>query len=258
MWKERVVRLKHLMLIIFVVVAWEAVVVFLNLPVYKLPRPSVIFTYIIENAQYVFYHTGLTISAAVLGFLIALMFSFFVAIGIVFSKKIKSMLFPLVLVIRVLPKIVLIPIFILWLGTGIQMKLVVVFLISFFPLVVNTTLGLMEVHPDLVDLARSLGGSTRDIFIKIRIPNSLPYIFTGMKIAIAYSVIGAIIAEFIAGQTGIGWLMTEGKAFFNLPQAFAALLLAAIVGFTLFRAVMLLEKKVVTWRKREEIILGTI
>jgi len=256
-WKKIVVRLRPLILLALIFVAWEAAVVVLNIPGFKLPRPSSIFSFMVENAQYLLHHTGLTVIEAVLGFLLAVGVSIPIALGIVFSKNLEVTVFPLVVVVNVLPKIALVPVFIVWFGTGMSMKVMIVFLIAFFPLVVNTVLGLRDVDPDLVDIARSMGASTRQIFTKIRIPHSVPYLFTGMRIAIVLSVVGAIIAEFVAGTTGIGWLIIYGKAMFNTPQIFAALFSAAIVGIVLFRIVVLMERKLMPWRIREEATLGT-
>lgn len=256
-WKKIVVRLRPLILLALVFVAWEAAVVVLNIPRIKLPRPSSIFDFMVGNAPYLLHHTGLTVYEAVLGFLLAVAVSIPISIGIVFSKHIEVTVFPLVVVIQVLPKIALVPVFIVWFGTGVSMKVIIVFFLSFFPLVINTVLGLRDVDPDLVNIARSLGASTRQIFTKIRIPHSVPYLFTGMRIAIVLSVVGAIIAEFVAGMTGIGWLIIDGKAMFNTPQIFAALFSAAIVGLVLFRIVVLVEGKLMPWRKREEATLGT-
>lgn len=256
-WKEIVAKLRPIIFLILVFVVWEAAVVFLNLPAFKLPRPSSIFSFMGGNAPYLLHHTSITVLEAVLGFLLAMAVSIPIATGMVLSKNVEITVFPLVLVIQVVPKIAIVPVFLIWFGTGVPMKILLVFFITFFPLVVNTVLGLRDVDPDLVNLVRSLGAGRRQIFTKIRFPNSVPYIFTGMKIAIVLSLVGAIIAEFVAGNTGIGWLIVHGKAWFNIPQVFAALFLAAIVGLALFWAVVLLEKKLIPWRKRAGATLGT-
>lgn len=255
--KEIVYRLKPIIFLILVFVVWEAAVISLNLPRMKLPRPSSVFSFMAGNASYLLRHTSTTVLTAVLGFLLAMGLSIPIATGMVLSKNVEITVFPIVLVIQVVPKIAIIPIFIIWFGTGLTMKLLLVLLIAFFPLVVNTVLGLRDVNPDLVDLARSLGASRRQVFTKIRFPNSLPYLFTGMKIAIVVSLVGTIIAEFVTGNTGLGWLIVHGKAWFIIPELFAALFIAAIVGLALFWTVVLLEKKLIPWRKRAEATLGT-
>jgi NitT/TauT family transport system permease protein len=146
-----------------------------------------------------------------------------------------------------IPTVAIAPILVIWFGPGDAARLIVVFLIAFFPIVVNTTAGLLRADDDLVALVRGLNASRWKIFTKIRLPNALPYLFTGMRISIALSVIGAVVAEFVAATEGLGYVVFSGATNMDTKLVFAAVVILAVMGIVLFQLVRLAQAIVVPW-----------
>jgi NitT/TauT family transport system permease protein len=158
---------------------------------------------------------------------------------------------PIISVFNSLPKIVLAPLFLIWLGYGFMANVTIAILVAFFPIVLNTTVGLESVDEDLLDLVRYLNASKLQVFIKIRIPNSLPYVFSGLKISATMSVVGAIVGEFVASSKGLGFVIKDSQAMLNTPPMFASLILVSAVGLGLFSLISWLEKVSMPWNRNE-------
>jgi NitT/TauT family transport system permease protein len=155
---------------------------------------------------------------------------------------------PIIALFNSLPKIALAPLFLLWFGFGIVPNIMIAVLIAFFPVVINTATGLNAVEEDLLDLVRYLDASKWQVFLKIRLPNSLPYVFSGFKISATLCVVGVIVGEFIASTQGLGYLIKSSQGTMDTPPMFASLILISILGLSFFGAISLLERLVMPWQ----------
>ena len=259
MGKSRVVPIKKVLLpILYLVVffgIWQFVVVFFNIKQFILPSPVQIFSHLFVPSIAKQYNWGRHISATLMEVLVSFMATAIVGIGIAilitWSALFNKLLSPLIVLFNSLPKIALAPLFLIWFGYGFVPNIMVAFLVAFFPVVINTVAGLKDVDEDLLDLVRYLNASKRDIFLKIRIPNSLSYIFAGLKISATMCVVGSIVGEFIAAEKGLGYLLRDAQAFIDTPTMFACLLLLSVMGLSLFYAIGWLEKVCMPWNRVE-------
>ena len=154
---------------------------------------------------------------------------------------------PIVYSINSIPKIALAPLFIIWLGFGLMPKLLIVFLLCFFPIVVSSVAGFKSVDPDVMDFARSTGASPTRMFFKIRLPQALPEIFTGLKIGAALSATAAVVAEFVASDRGLGYLLQQYNGQLETPKVFAIIVLLSLIGLAIYYFVELVERLVIPW-----------
>ena len=156
-----------------------------------------------------------------------------------------------------MPKSAFAPLMVIWIGYGLVSKMAIAFLVAFFPIVINTVVGLKEVEPELLELARINRGSDLDVFKKIRLPNSLPYMFAGIKVAIVLSVTGAIVAEFVAANEGLGYLVLQANYSLDTAFALVILLILALLSLALITALEILQRKIVPWSAEVRQIEGS-
>lgn len=241
-------------------VAWHLAVVIFDIPQYVLPLPWNVLVELVEqwNVQ-LFEQTMITFQEAVGGFLLAIAVSVPLAILITYSDLLNRLVMPALVVSQVIPKIALAPLFVIWLGFGILPKILMSFLVAFFAIVVSTVVGLRNIEPNMLHLSRSMGASTLQTFLKVRLPNSLPTFFGGLKVGVTLAVIGAIVGEFVGAGSGLGHLTIIAMASLNLPLTFAAVLMMGVIGVVMYGAVELLERLAVPWKKSDELtgIQGT-
>ena len=174
---------------------------------------------------------------------------FGVGLGILIalSRRFYQCVYPLIVAFQVVPKVALAPLFIVWFGLGTTSRVLLAFVIAFFPMIVNTYVGIQSTDPVMVRMARSFSASRWTIFYKIELPTALPFIFAGLKIGMTFAVIGIIVAEFVTAQRGLGYLMMFAEGNLDMPLLMAALLVLCVVGVLLYAAVALVEKLVVRW-----------
>ncbi|HXV81814.1 MAG TPA: ABC transporter permease [Candidatus Binatia bacterium] len=245
-------RLLRVTIFYFVVlVFWEVLIRLLHVPDWLLPAPSQILDVIGDKNSVVLSHTLVTLEETLLGFLLALVVGVIFAIGIVHFALLRDTLYPSLIMFNSFPKVAIAPLFVVWIGVGIESKIANAFLTALFPIVLNTIMGLTDMDPELLELVRSMSKSRWVLFWKIRLPHSLPYLFAGCKIAIPLAVIGAIVGEFISGRSGLGYLVLSANNYFNTPLAFTALLYLVLMSLALYGMVILAEKLIVPWYRRE-------
>lgn len=228
-----------------VLLVWEFGVPILGLTELILPLPSSIAETMFIHWQMLLKHARVTLLESLYGFLLGIGVGVPLALGIFSWKVFERMVYPVLVVLNTVPKVALAPILVLWFGFGWTPKILVGFLIAFFPIVISTVVGLQGMDKDMVHLARSMGASKWQIFVKIRLPVALPSIFGGLKVAITLAVIGAVIGEYIAAEEGLGYLQLLANSEFNSPLNFAALMLIALMGVLLFLVIEFLEKLLV-------------
>lgn len=222
--------------------AWEGAVYLFNVPIYMLPPPSKVAHLAVSESPLLFRHALSTSWAILLGFGIAVLVGIPIATLMIYSASFHRGIYPILITAQVLPKVALAPLFIVWFGFGLIPKVLMTFLIAFFPIVVDTLAGLSAVRPESLMLLRSMGGSRWQSFWKVRLPTALPHIFSGLKIAMTFAVVGAIVAEFVASESGLGYVLVEARASLNMVLVFAAIIWLIAIGFIFYFAVELAEK----------------
>ena len=226
---------------------WEAVVRGAGIKPYLLPTPSAVLVEFAGRPMWYLQHAYYTVMETLIGFAGAVLLGVIMAVGIVYSRWLEQTLYTLLVTLNAIPKIAIAPIFITWLGAGLEPKIVIAVFVAIFPIVIDTVLGLRSVDPEMLNLAKSLGGSRFQVLWKIRAPCALPSLFAGMKVGITLAFIGAIVGEFIAAEVGLGYVVVASQVRFDTPQMFAAISLLALLGLVLFYAIELAENLSVPW-----------
>jgi NitT/TauT family transport system permease protein len=239
--------LKLSLTLIALVAAWELLCRALNIPVFLIPAPSQVAWRLYEKRDLYLIHTWTTLYETTAGFLLAVVFGILCAAIIVVIPKLRDIVMPLLLVAQLVPKVAIAPLLLIWFGYGLFPKVLVAFLVAFFPIVVNGASGLASVQPELLDLGHSLQASRWQTFWKFRIPTALPELFSGMKVAVTLAIIGAIIGEFVGGNRGLGYLIIVANQELDTPLAFAAIFLLSVAGIALYAIVEMLERMLIPW-----------
>ncbi len=232
-----------------IILAWEVIVTLTKYPTYLLPRPSLIFTQLIANFNSLLYHTGITLSEAVIGFLIANSLALILAVAFAHSETVKTGLHPFVIALQTTPIIAMAPLLVLWFGTDVGSKIAAAALVSFFPTIVNGVKGLKSVDDEALDLFNSLSATHWQIFKKLKFPHALPFLFSALKTSAALSVIGAIVGEFVGANKGIGYVILVSTYHMETVKMFTGIIMAAMAGMFFFWLVAMIEKKIVFWQK---------
>jgi len=229
------------------VLVWEAAVWIFAVKDYLLPAPSAIVVELVRRWPRIFDGAKATTQQIVLGYAIAIVVSVPLAMGIAFSAWMERNVYPLIVAFQVIPKIALAPIFVIWLGIGLVSKLLMVFLLCFFPMLVNNVAGFRGVNPEVMEFARSTGANGWRLFRMIRLPSALPSMFTGFKIGAVNAVTGAVVSEFVAADRGLGYLLQEYGGNMQSGAVFATVLLLSAIGLSIYYLVEFLERASIPW-----------
>ena|ERR1700677_2081323 len=216
---------------------------------FVLPAPSAVAVVLFEGIRDGLFIGGIasTLSSTVSGFTIAAVLAFAIGGTLVAFPRLENIFYPFIVAFQALPKIAIAPLVIIWLGLGSTSKIVIVIIVCFFPILVNTMQGLRLRERERQELAMALGASKWQIFRYIRLPASLPYVFAGLRVAAVFALIGSITAEFVGSRSGLGVMLIEQKAIFNVPAVFAILLILMVIGLLLNGLMTLGEKKLTFW-----------
>lgn len=249
-----------LVTLVALVVVWELAVDLFRVPEYILPTPRGIAAAMVKEWRYLALHTWITVQEVLLGFAMAVAVGIPVAMVIVYSPVAERAIYPLLVGSQSVPKIAIAPLLIFWAGLGLFPKVLVAFLISFFPIIIDTVVGLRSVEPEMLHLARSMGAGAGRTFLKIRFPSALPNIFAGLKVAVTLAVVGAIVGEFIQADRGLGYALLQANAVMDTRLGFAAIIVLSAVGIALFVAVDWIERRLIPWHAshRSELAAGTL
>src|SRR5215475_11044480 len=229
---------------------WEAAVDLFRIPVFFLPPPSVIARAFVDFWPAIYRNSVFTLSTTALGFALAVGFGLLLGLVVGWSRTIYAGLYPLMVGFNAIPKVAVVPILVLWFGIGFIPAVLTAFLISFFPIVVNVATGLATIEPEMEDVLKALGASKLDIMRNVGIPSTLPYFFGSLKVAITLAFVGSVISESIASNYGIGNLMLQAQAQFQVPLIFAGLVALAVEGIVMYWAMALLEARMTKWAQR--------
>lgn len=224
-------------LLVLIIVVWQLVVSVFSPPAFLLPAPADVWSAIWSQTLRWDRHIWITVQEAVGGFVLAVAAGLTLGILIAWSALLSRTILPLLVVFNVLPKVAVAPLFIIYLGFGIFPNMVTAATIAFFPIVINTSIGLMRTDEDLIDLGRSLSAPKWKIFLRLRLPSATPYILSALKVATTLAVTGAIVAEFVASQGGLGNLLIATQVTLQMSIAFATLFWMVSIGLVLYYAV---------------------
>ena len=226
---------------------WEIAVKVFELPSYLLPPPSEIAQVMVERRQDLLEHGWVTAYEMLMGYALAIAVAIPMAISITASPSFDRFITPILLFFQTVPKISLAPLFLVWFGVGVLPKVLVAFLISFFPIIIDTAVGLRSIHPDMIDLARSMGATRFQIFYRFRLPTSLPYLFSGLKVASTLAVVGAVVGEFVGADKGLGYLLLVANSNLLTALMFGAIFALTAQGLILFYVIQYLETILIPW-----------
>ncbi len=240
-----------MLVMLALLVVWQLAVMGLGVKEYILPTPlQAVRT--LSDPNYRWTANFLATLYAVLGaFALSAVLGVALAIVIVWNDMLMRSVMPVLVLFNTLPKIALAPLFVVWLGYGIWPNIVIGTTIAFFPMVVNTAVGLASADPEMLDLVRTLKASRWQVLRKIRFPNAVPYIFVGLKLNATMSVIGALVGEFVASEKGLGSLIITGGVTMQTASIFASLVLISGMGLALYGVVVAVERVVAPWAQRE-------
>ncbi|HEU4660923.1 MAG TPA: ABC transporter permease [Pseudolabrys sp.] len=242
---------------IAMLVFWEVAVRAFHVRSIVLPPPSEIIVAMIARRDLLLTHLWPSLYLTVLGFALSVIGGIAVAILITYSSILRKGFYPIIIVSQVIPKISIAPLFIVWFGTGTMSSLLLAFLIAFFPMTINSALGFQSIDEDIARMARTFMASDWQVFWKIRMPNALPYIFSGMKISITLAIIGVIVSEFVASQEGIGYLIKLAGGLLDTPLMMAAITVLSIAGLILYGLIAHAERRIVYWQTSSDVSAAT-
>jgi len=231
-------------------VVWEVLCRGLNVPLTILPAPSDVFGALWQYRKPIAENSFVTLWTTLAGFLIATAFGLVLGVAVGWNRALYAGIYPVLIGFNSIPKVAVVPVLILWFGLGEIPAVMTAFLISFFPIVVNVATGLATTEPELEDVLRALGASKLDIMRKVGIPRSLPYFFGSLKVAITLAFVGAVVSETVGANKGIGKLMLDAQASFQVPIVFAGLLVLAVLGIVLYAATAAIEAHFTGWAFR--------
>jgi NitT/TauT family transport system permease protein len=239
----------RLLLLVASLALWEAAVRTLRIPAFILPPPSAIGDALARGAASGIYlqHFFVTLAETLLGFALGSTVAFVLGTALAASPLIEYFLYPYIVMFQSMPKVALAPLVVVWFGLGLTSKVVSAALIAFFPLLVNTIVGLRSAEEDRVDLMRSLGATQLQIFWMLRLPSALSFIMAGLEVAIVFSLVGAIVAEFVGSEAGLGMLIQSRNFSMDVAGEFAVLFILAVMGLALNAVLAAVRRRVLFW-----------
>ena len=237
---------------------WEGAVWLFEIPLFLVPPPSLVLVETINKFPMILMHTLTTGYETLLAFLLSVAIGVPVAVSIVSSRPVERAAYPLLVASQAVPKVAIAPLLTIWFGFGLAPKVYIAFLIAFFPIVVSTVVGLKSVPTELIHLGRSMGFNPIKMFLKIRLPHALPSMFGGMQVAIALSLVGAIVAEFTGASAGLGYLLIVTIGTLDTVVMFAGILASIVLGVVLFSVVVWIEHWAIPWHSSQRLQAGAV
>jgi len=230
-------------------VVWEAGVRLSGTPAYILPTPSAILARTWTDLPYLLSQAADTLGEALVGLLLASLLGLTAALAMAHSRSVERAFFPLMVALKVTPMVVIAPLLILWLGFGPAPKVIVAALLSFFPILSNALIGLRSVNPRALEFMRSLNASRWEILRELRLPQSLPYLLSAYKTSATLSIIGAVVAEWVGADRGLGHVIILANSNLDMTTLLAAVLILAILGIALYVIVEAIERRALFWHE---------
>jgi NitT/TauT family transport system permease protein len=237
-------------LVVILLAGWELIVRLLDVPRYILPPPNEIVTALFNGVTsgVLVLHTWVTLQEVLLGFCLAIVFATVIASLVTRWGLVERAFMPLIVALQAVPKVALAPLLLTWFGFGMTSKVVTTALLAFFPLLINLIAGIQSADRERMEMFRGLGATKWQTFRMLQMPTALPYFFAGLKIAVTFSIIGAIVAEFVGAQAGLGYMIQLSSTNLNVATTFAVLVILSVIGMTLTSLIGWLGAKVVFWQ----------
>lgn len=237
---------------VILIAAWQLVVVAFRVPEYLVPPPSTFMARLFASRDLIWSQSLVTGAEVLQGFAVAALVSVPLALLIVSVRTVEQAFYPMVVFLQLIPKIAVAPLFIVWFGFGQFPKVLLTFLLCFFPILVNSMTGFKAIDPRLLYLTRSMGAKTWQTFVFVRLPAAMPFIFSGLKVAIVMAVTGAIVGEFVGSNAGLGFLLLRGSSYLDTALIFAVLVALSVMGLIFSYAVEAGERLIMPWQYKEE------
>ena len=244
-------RILSILLLCLVLVIWQASPVLFKIPAFILPSASAVAVGLwrgLTNGLYL-YHGAVTLFEVLAGFALGGSLGLALGVAVALNRRFAYFIYPYIIMFQSMPKVALAPLFVLWFGLGVTSKIVTAALVAFFPMMINTISGLNSADKDRIDLIRSLGGSERQVFTMLRFPSALPFIMAGLEIAMALSLIGTVVTEFLGADAGLGMLMQSMNFMMDVAGSFSVLIILAIVGLVLNQTLIMIRNRVLFWER---------
>lgn len=239
-----------LLTFVLILAAWYAAVRVWDVPTSVVPSPELALEMIVgTQAEYLINQTAFTLWEVWLGFAIAIITGVALALALASSRVLDQAVSPILVAFNAIPKIAIGPMLVMWFGYGIEPKVLVVVLLSFFPIVLSTMAGLKAVPADLIELTQSMDASRIKTFLKVRVPWALPQFFTGLKLGISLAFVGAVVGEFIGGNEGIGYVIASSRSQLNTPLAFAGIFLLGLMSVLSYYLIVWAERLLLPWAR---------
>lgn len=242
--------------VIGLLVIWRGACMLCDIPPFLLPSPHAIAQSMAKWTAPILENAGYALLATLAGFVLAVVLGVALGVGIGSSRLVYRGLYPVLVAFNSVPKVAVVPVFVIWFGAGTVPAVLTAFMVSFFPIAVNIATGLATVEPELLDVLRALGARKRDILVKVGFPRSMPYFFASLKVAITLAFVGAIISETVASKRGIGYLMMAATSNFDTPLVFAGLIVTSVMGVAMYAVFALIEKRTTFWSQRDDGMLS--
>lgn len=243
-------KLMPVLTVAAMLILWEAVCRIFSLPIFVLPPPSAVAVVLVKTFPAIWFHAEQTLMTTLVGFALAVVFGLFLGILVGSSRLAYQGIYPVLIGFNSVPKVALVPLLVVWFGIGTVPAVLTAFMLSFFPVAVNVATGLATLEPELQDVLRSLGATRLDIVRKVGLPRSMPYFFASLKIAITLAFVGSVISETLASNRGIGTLVEQASANFEIPLVFAGLVVVAVMGIAMYAIFALIERRTTRWAVR--------
>jgi NitT/TauT family transport system permease protein len=247
-WMRR--RVGALLVFAALFLLWEFAVHLFGIKEYLLPPPSKVWTEFLKRYTIVMPSAWVTLQEIVAGYLLAVVVSIPLALAVAYSRFMEQAVYPVIVFLQIIPKIAIAPLFIIWFGF--TPKLLLVFMLSFFPIVVSSLAGFKSADRDVMDFARTTGASSWRLFFKIRLPQALPHIFTGLKVGAALAATAAVVAEFVASDKGLGYLLLQYNGNIDTPMVFATIVLLSLLGLAVYYVVEIIERLAIPWHVSQQ------
>ena len=247
-WRRAAERAGPILLVVALVVIWQVLTRALEIPNFLLPAPTDVAKLMVDEWPLIQMHSLASIGSIISGYVVAVLFALTVSALMIRFPLVERLIMPIFVGLQSVPKIAIAPLILVWVGAGIGSKILVVTSIAFFPIVINTMAGFKEVDRGLADVFRSVNANERQMFFRLRLPYAMPYIFAGLRIATTLSVLGAIVAEWLAASNGLGYLVLSGSFNFNTARSFAAIIALAVIGTVFFSLMSWVERRI-SWKR---------
>ncbi len=247
-WKAKIKDYNYPVATSFVIlILWQLAVTLFSVPDYVLPGPLIIIREFFAHLRVLYPHTLVTVYETITGLIIAIFFSVFISVIMVWFRPVEKTLMPLMVFFQTTPKIAIAPLFIVWFGFGYTPKIIIAFWLAYFPIVIATITGLRDIEPEMIDLTSCMSATAWQTFIKVRIPNSLPHFFAGLKLGGIVALLGAIVGEFVGSDAGLGYMITMANHNYDVKLLFSVVIILVILGRLIYAITVWTEKRAISW-----------